>query len=95
MELRSNQFFFAPARLLRGNTRNNSRPDKDVGQPAALYGFYQAEKDLSVRRRDHHGGAEEVHGEKEQMKMEARAAGLLEECVICLAPYCLSLDMIS
>ena len=29
------------------------------------------------------------------MKIEARAAGLLEECVICLAPDCLSLDMIS
>ena len=27
--------------------------------------------------------------------MEARAASLLEECVICLAPDCLSLDMIS
>ena len=35
MELRRNRFFFAPARLLRGNTRNNSRPNKDVGQPAA------------------------------------------------------------
>ena len=35
MELKRNRFFFAPARLLRGNTRNNSRPDKDVDQPAA------------------------------------------------------------
>ena len=51
MYIRRKLFFFARYRravFLRGNTRNNSRPDKDVGQPADLYGFYQGEKVLSV-----------------------------------------------
>ena len=32
---------------------------------------------------------------REQMEMEARNAGVLEECVICLEPDCLPIDMIS
>ena len=32
---------------------------------------------------------------REQMKMEARAAGQLEKCIICLAPDCLSSDNIT
>ena len=95
---RRNRFFFAPARrvlLGMANTRKTRRPDKDVGYPAQPCiafirerRFCQLEEEISRevqwRRRD-----------REQERMEASAARLLQECAICLKVDCLPSEMVS
>ena len=76
MELRSNQFFLAPARLLRGNTRNNSRPNKNVGQSAAPCMAFIRERRFCQLEEEITMEVQRRRLDWEQMKMEARAAGL-------------------
>jgi len=95
---RRNRFFFAPARralLLRQNDRKTRRPDKDVGFPPQPCLAFIKERRFCELEEEINREVEMRRLTREQMRMEARDAGLLEECVICLASDCLPLDMIS
>ena len=95
---RRSRFFFAPARralLLRGNTRKTRRPDKDVGYPAAPCLAFIRERRFCQMEEEIGREVQRRHLNREQMKTEAMAAGLLEECLICFASDCLPSDMIS
>ena len=97
-EFRRNRFFFAPARralLLRGNTRKTRRPEKEVGQPATPCMAFIRERRFCQLEEEITMEVQRRRVDREKKKMEARAAGLLEECIICLASDCLPLDMVS
>ena len=79
MEFRRNGFFFAPARralFLRGNTRKTRRPDKDVGQPATPCIAFIRERKFCQLEEEITMEVQRRRLDWEQMKMEARAAGL-------------------
>ena len=95
---RRSRFFFAPARralLLRVNTRKTRRPDKDVGYPAEPCLAFIRERRFCQMEEEIGREVQRRHLNREQMKTEAMAAGLLEECLICFASDCLPSDMIS
>ena len=95
--MRSN-FFFAPARRdlqRRENTRKSRRPDKDVGYPAQTTIAFVREKTFCLLEEEINREVERRGLDRAQERMEAITAGLLEECVICLADDCLPAEMVA
>merc|ERR1712142_120472 len=98
MVFRREGFFFASARralLLLPNTRKTRRPEKDVRFPREPCVTFMKERRFCALEDEIAREVETRRMSREHLKMEARSAGLLEECPICLAPNCLPSDMIS
>lgn len=94
---RRSRFFFAPARrtlLQMGNTRKTRRPDKDVQYPSDPCIPFLRERRFTQLEEEINMEVERRRLAKEQEKMEASVAGMLEGCEVCLASDCLPSEMV-
>ena len=94
---RRSRLFFAPARrtlLQMGNTRKTRRPDKDVQYPSDPCIPFLRERRFTQLEELINMEVERRHLAKEQERVEASAAGMLEECEVCLARDCLPSEMV-